>query len=311
MAERARLFHPAPREAAKPPVPGAVDALGGRRDMRLETLLDGLIFGEGPRWHDDRLWLSDMHAHTVLTVDLAGKREDVLHVPGKPSGLGWLPDGRLLVVSMEDRRLLRRDGGTLVLHADLARLARFHCNDMVVDRTGRAFVGNFGFDLDAGEKPRPTELIRVDADGRAVVAAGEMRFPNGSVITPDGATLIVGESFGGCLTAFSIAADGALSGRREWARLEGAVPDGICLDAENAVWVASPLSKEVLRVHEGGAVSQRIPVGRPAIACMLGGPDRRTLFVLSADSFRADEVIAKRSARVEVVRADVPGAGLP
>ena len=279
--------------------------------MRLETLLDGLVFGEGPRWHDGRLWLSDMHAQTVLTVDLDGKREDVLHVPGNPSGLGWLPDGRLLVVSMTDRKLLRRDGGRLVVHADLARLARFHCNDMVVDARGHAFVGNFGFDLDAGAKPCPTELIRVDPDGRAAIAAREMRFPNGSVITPDGTTLIVGESFGSCLTAFTIAADGSLSVRREWARLEGAVPDGICLDAENAVWVASPVSKEVLRAHEGGAVSQRIPVGRPAIACMLGGPDRRTLFVLSADTFRADEAIRKRSARVEVVRVDVPGAGLP
>ncbi len=279
--------------------------------MKLETLLDGLCFGEGPRWHDGRLWLSDMHAHTVLTVDLAGKREDVLHVPGKPSGLGWLPDGRLLVVSMNDRKLLRRDGAALVLHADLAGLARFHCNDMVVDAHGRAFVGNFGFDLDAGEKPRPTELIRVDPDGRAVVAARELRFPNGSVITPDGATLIVGESFGRCLTAFAIGADGELSQRREWAKLENAVPDGICLDAENAVWVASPMSNEVLRVHEGGRVSHRIPVGRPAIACMLGGPDRRTLFVLSADSFKAEEAARLRTARVEIVRVDVPGAGLP
>jgi sugar lactone lactonase YvrE len=296
MAERAFLFHP---------------AAGGMPLVKLETLLAGLVFGEGPRWHDGRLWLSDMHAHTVLTVDLDGKREDVLHVPGQPSGLGWLPDGRLLVVSMTDRKLLRRDGDTLALHADLSGLARFHCNDMVVDAHGRAFVGNFGFDLDAGAKPCPTELIRVDPDGRAAVAASEMRFPNGSVITPDGTTLIVGESFATCLTAFTIGADGSLSGRREWAKLERATPDGICLDAENAVWVASPPSHEVLRVREGGEVVQRIPVGRPAIACMLGGPDRRTLFVLSADSFRAEEALQKRSARVEVTRVDVPGAGLP
>jgi sugar lactone lactonase YvrE len=280
--------------------------------MRLDTLLDGLCFGEGPRWHEDRLWLSDMHAHTVLAVDLAGRREDVAEVPGKPSGLGWLPDGRLLVVSMNDRRLLRREpGGGLVLHADLAPFADHPCNDMVVDARGRAFVGNFGFDFERGEKPRTTCLVRVDPDGRAAVAASELRFPNGSVITPDGATLIVGESFGACLTAFSIGADGALSGRREWAKLEGAVPDGICLDAENAVWVASPASNEVLRVREGGAVAERIPVGRPAIACMLGGPDRRTLFVLSSESIRADECVAKRSARVELARVDVPGAGLP
>jgi len=280
--------------------------------MPLETLADGLCFGEGPRWHGGKLWLSDMHAHTVLTLDLDGKREDVAHVPGKPSGLGWLPDGRLLIVSMHDRQLLRRErDGRLVTHADLTPFADHPCNDMVVDGLGRAFVGNFGFDFEHGEKPRTTCLVRVDPDGRACVAAEEMRFPNGSVITPDGATLIVGESFGACLTAFTIGRDGSLSARREWAKLEGAVPDGICLDAENAVWVASPLSNEVLRVHEGGALSQRIAIGRPAIACMLGGPDRRTLFVLSADSFRADEASAKRSARVEFTRVDVPGAGFP
>jgi sugar lactone lactonase YvrE len=280
--------------------------------MKLETLLDGLVFGEGPRWRGDRLWLSDMHAHTVLTVDLAGKREDVLHVAGKPSGLGWLPDGRLLVVSMHDRRLLRREtDGALVTHADLSALAGGDCNDMVVDARGRAFVGNFGFDFERGEKPRTTCVVRVDPDGVAHVAADEMRFPNGSVITPDGRTLVVGESFGNCLTAFTIGADGSLSGRREWAKLEGATPDGICLDAEGAIWVASPMSNELVRVREGGAVTHRIPTGRPAIACMLGGPDRRTLFALTADSFRAEEALAKRSARVELTRVDVPGAGFP
>jgi len=280
--------------------------------VKLETLLDGLVFGEGPRWRGDRLWLSDMHAHTVLTVDLAGKREDVLRVEGKPSGLGWLPDGRLLVVSMNDRCLLRREpSGALALHADLAALAPGACNDMVVDGAGRAFVGNFGFDFEHGEKPRTTCVVRVDPDGSARVAADELRFPNGSVITPDGRTLVVGESFGNCLTAFTIGPDGSLSGRREWARLEGATPDGICLDAENAIWVASPLSNELLRVREGGAVAERIPTGRPAIACMLGGPDRRTLFALTADGFRAEETLRSRSARVEIVRVDVPGAGFP
>ncbi len=280
--------------------------------MKLETLLDGLVFGEGPRWRGDRLWLSDMHAHTVLTVDLAGKREDVLRVEGKPSGLGWLPDGRLLVVSMEDRRLLRREAdGRLVTHADLSGFTAHPCNDMVVDGAGRAFVGNFGFDFEHGEKPRTTCVVRVDPDGFASVAAEEMRFPNGTVITPDGRTLVVGESFGSCLTAFAVGANGALSGRREWAKLEGATPDGICLDAENAIWVASPVSSEVLRVREGGAVAERIPTGRPAIACMLGGPDRRTLFVLTASAFEAAKCLANRDAHVEVTRVDVPGAGFP
>jgi sugar lactone lactonase YvrE len=296
MAERARLFHPAAGGAA----------------MKLDTLLGGLCFGEGPRWHEGRLWLSDMHAHTVLAVDLDGKREDVAHVPGQPSGLGWLPDGRLLIVSMEDRRLLRREpDGRLVTHADLRPFADRRCNDMVVDATGRAYVGNFGFDFERGEEPRATCLVRVDPDGRSSVAATGLRFPNGSVITPDGRTLIVAESFGGCLTSFAIGTDGSLSARREWARLAGAAPDGICLDAENAIWVASPPSHEVLRVREGGRVAERIPVGRMAIACMLGGPDRRTLFVLSADTLHAEEAAARRSARVETARVDVPGAGLP
>jgi sugar lactone lactonase YvrE len=280
--------------------------------MKLDTLLDGLCFGEGPRWHEGRLWLSDMHARTVLTVDLDGKREDVAYVDGKPSGLGWLPDGRLLVVSMHERRLLRREpGGRFATHAELSSFTTSLCNDMVVDARGRAYVGNFGFDFERGEKPATTVLVRVDPDGHATVAADEMRFPNGSVITPDGRTLIVGESFGGCLTAFTIDADGSLSARREWARLEGAVPDGICLDAENAVWVASPVSNEVLRVREGGAVAEHIPAGRRAIACMLGGPDRRTLFVLTSDGIAAEECLARRSARVEITRVDVPGAGFP
>src|SRR5262245_7891112 len=280
--------------------------------MKLERLSDGLVFGEGPRWHDGRLWLSDMHAHTVLTVDLDGKREDVLHVEGKPSGLGWLPDGRLLVVSMNDRKLLRREpGGTVVMHADLSRFTAHPCNDMVVDGVGRAFVGNFGFDFEHDETPRATCVVRADPDGRTAVAAEDLRFPNGSVITPDGRTLIVGESFGGCLTAFTIGSDGALSDRREWAKLAGAVPDGICLDAENAIWVASPVSNEVLRVREGGAVTTRIPLGRPAIACMLGGADRRTLCVLSSTSFKAEECAANRDARIDVTRVDVPGAGYP
>jgi sugar lactone lactonase YvrE len=303
MAERAGLFHP----------PASLGfACDRRKRVKLETLLGGLCFGEGPRWRDGRLWLSDMHGYTVLTVDLDGRREDVARVDGKPSGLGWLPDGRLLVVSMHDRRLLRREAdGRLVTHADLSGFTKAPCNDMVVDGAGRAFVGNFGFDFEHGEKPRSTCLLRVDANGRAGVAAEEMRFPNGSVITPDGRTLIVGESFGGCLTAFTIGTDGSLSARREWAKLEGAVPDGICLDAEGAVWVASPVSNEVVRVREGGAVAERIPAGRMAIACMLGGADRRTLFVLTSDAIEAEKCAAQRSARVEITRVDVPGAGFP
>ncbi len=207
---------------------------------KLTTLLDGLCFPEGPRWHDGKLYFSDMHANRVMTVDLDGRSSVVCEVPNQPSGLGWLPDGRMLVVSMTDRKLMRMERDGLKLHADLSALATFHCNDMVVDSAGRAYVGNFGFDLHKGEKPHATVLVMVTAEGKARVVADDLTFPNGTVITPDGRTLIVGESFGRRLTAFDIAADGSLANRRVWADLGENVPDGIALDAEGAIWVASP-----------------------------------------------------------------------
>ena len=279
--------------------------------MKTEVVLDGLAFPEGPRWHEGRLWFSDMHAHRVLAMAPDGAVEEIVQVPEQPSGLGWLPDGRLLVVSMRDRKLLRLEPDGLAVHADLWDLATYHLNDMVVDDAGRAYVGNFGFDLDAQEQPREAEVLRVDPDGKARVAADGMRFPNGSVITPDGRTLIVGESFGACLTAFPIAADGSLGERRTWATLEGAVPDGICLDAEGAVWVASPVSNQVLRVHEGGAVSARIDVDQMAIACMLGGDDGRTLYVLTSATTHAEEAPRLLSGRIEAVRVEAPTPGSP
>ncbi|UCE85001.1 MAG: SMP-30/gluconolactonase/LRE family protein [Deltaproteobacteria bacterium] len=281
--------------------------------MALETnvLLQGLAFGEGPRWHEGRLWFSDMHAHVVRAVDLDGKAENIVEVPNRPSGLGWLPDGRLLVVSMVDRRLLRLDPEGLVEVADLGELTGFHCNDMVVDRAGRAYVGNFGFDLESGEEPRSTTLVLVTPAGEARVVADDLMFPNGAVITPDGSTLIVAESFAGRLSAFDIQPDGGLKARRVWAAVDGMVPDGICLDAEGAIWVASPLSGEVLRVHEGGDVSERFRPKQAPYACMLGSPDRRTLFVLTAPTHLPEEAIAKRAGCIETVAVRAPGAGLP
>ena len=278
-----------------------------------EVLLEGLAFPEGPRWRDGRLWFSDMHAGVVLAVDLAGRVERMAEVPDQPSGLGWLPDGRLLVVSMTDRRLLRLDPGGLVPVADLSAHATWHCNDMVVDARGRAYVGNFGSEIHGVRGlPTPAVICRVDPDGRVEVAARELLFPNGTVITPDGRTLVVGESFGARLTAFDVdPATGALSGRREWARLERAVPDGICLDAEGAIWVASPVSAEVLRVREGGQVLARVPVSTQAFACMLGADDRRTLFVCTAATSDPARCRAEASGRIETVRVAVPGAGLP
>jgi sugar lactone lactonase YvrE len=276
-----------------------------------DVLLDGLAFAEGPRWREGKLWFSDMHDQRVKTVDLAGRCQEVVRVANDPSGLGWLPDGRLLVVSMRDRRLLRLDSDGLHEVADLSKVAPFHCNDMVTDAHGRSYVGNFGFDFTTGEKPRPTTLALVTPEGRVRVVAEDLSFPNGTVITPDGRTLIVGESFGSRLTAFDIAEDGSLSNRRVWAQLDKAVPDGICLDAEGAIWAASPMSNEVIRVREGGQVTERIRVATQAIACMLGGPKRTTLFVCTSESLQAEDCRAKRSAKIEVVEVSVPGAGLP
>lgn len=275
------------------------------------VLAEGLRFPEGPRWHDDRLYFSDQHAGLVRTVSPGGELGTVVAVPHRPSGLGWDAAGRLLIVSMDDRRLLRLEGDALVEFADLSTLAPWHCNDMVVDASGRAYVGNFGFDLDGGAEPCSTNMLRVDPDGSVHEAATDLRFPNGTVLTPDGATLIVGESWSGSLTAFTVGSDGALSDRRTWAQLEGAVPDGICLDAEGAIWSACPLTGRVLRVREGGGVTDVVTVDRAgAYACMLGGDDRRTLFVCTADSSHPSETATMRGA-IEVCDVDVPGAGLP
>lgn len=278
------------------------------REHTPTPLVEDLGFLEGPRWRDGKLWFSDFVSRTVHTVDLDGRMSDVLEVENVPSGLGWLPDGRLLVVSMEDRRLLRVEDGRLIEHADLSSYATFHCNDMVVDASGRAYVGNFGFNYEAGESPVGAKLMRVDPDGSTHVAAEDLLFPNGTVITPDGRTMIVGESFGARLTAFDVADDGSLSGRRVWAQLgDGRLPDGSCLDAEGAMWVASPTTKEVVRVREGGEITDRVSTEeREAIACMLGGDDRRTLFVLASTLAREPG-----SGTISTVAVDVPGAGLP
>lgn len=279
---------------------------GSKLMTRTTTILaEGLSFPEGPRWHQNRLWFSDMNAGWVMTLDLSGKLEAVVHVPGSPSGLGWLPDGRMLVVSMIDRRLLRLDPQGLTEAANLFDLASYHLNDMVVDNNGCAYIGNFGFDLSDLESFTHAEIIMVEPDGNARVVAAEMAFPNGSVITPDGATLIVGESFGRRLTAFTLEEDGSLSNRRLWADMAPATPDGICLDEEGGIWVASPETAEVVRVVEGGEITDRVAVSTRPYACMLGGDDRRTLFVCTSGA------APFRGGRIEQIAVDVSGAGLP
>jgi sugar lactone lactonase YvrE len=252
-----------------------------------------------------------MYSNCVIAVDADGHAETVAEVENQPSGLGWLPDGRLLVISMIDRRVLKLDNSGLTEHADLSGIAEWHCNDMVVDAAGRAYVGNFGFDLHQGATRRLTALALVEPAGRVEVAADDLSFPNGMVISSDRKTLIVAETLAGQLTAFDIADDGALSRRRVYATLDGAAPDGICLDSDGGVWVASPTSRDVLRVCEGGEITHRVDLGRPAFACMLGGTDRRTLFVCTASTSFPDKCRERRDGRIECLEVDTPGAGWP
>lgn len=279
----------------------------------IKTILKGRAFLEGPRWREGSLWLSDMHGHEVLRLTEDGACETVMSVEGRPSGLGWLPNGDMLVVSMTDRKLLRRSAaGEVSVHADLSALIPKRINDMVVDKDGRAYIGNFGFDFENGEDPVSTVLVRVDPDGSAHVVADDLAFPNGMVISPDGGTLIVGESWGLKLSAFDVSADGALSNRRTWAQFtDRRTPDGICLDEAGGVWIASPVSKEFLRVEEGGKITDVIPAGRQAIACMLGGADGKTLFMLTSESTHYEDCRDLMSAEVSVTRVDYAGAGWP
>lgn len=276
------------------------------------TLLDGIVFGEGPRWRNGKLWFSDMHGEAVKTVDLQGRCETICTLETRPSGLGWDPEGRLLVVSMADRKLLRWDGNHFHTVADLAPLAVDNANDMVVARDGRAYVGNFGFDLFQDEPPKPTVLILVEPDGDIRVAADDLMFPNGTILSADEKILIVAETFASRLTEFDVQADGTLAGRRVFAELGQRQPDGICLDAEGAVWVSCFGQDEFIRVRRGGEILERVPTpGRRAVACVLGGDDRKTLFLCTAETTIEDLREGRSKGRIETVKVEVPGAGTP
>lgn len=278
---------------------------------RLDIVLSGLTFPEAPRWRGDRLWFSDFYSHRVMTVDLNGRDDTIAEVPGRPSGLGWTPDGDLLVVSMVEKRVLRLRAGKLEPYADLSALATGPCNDMVVDQRGRAWVGNFGYDRHAGESARTTCIAFISESGVVSRAADDVVFPNGMVITPDGKSLIVGETFANRLTRFDIAADGQLINRRVFAELDGVAPDGICLDAEGAIWASNPTGNRMVRVFEGGRVAEVLETGnRKSYACMLGGPNRRTLFVLT-NTGSGPGMADKRDGCIEAMEVDVPGVGLP
>jgi sugar lactone lactonase YvrE len=294
----------------------------------LRTIAEGLSYLECPRWRRGCLYVSDFYNHRVIAVTKDGAIATVVTVEKQPSGIGWLPDGSMLVVSMKDRRVMRLEGdGKLVEHADLSGLATWHCNDMVVDRQGRAYVGHFGFDLMGGADPGPAAVIRVDPDGTATLAAKDLLFPNGMAITPDGRTLIVAETIGQRLSAFDIETDGSLSNRRIWAAFGEpptatdfagvlaqltTTPDGICLDAEGCVWFADALGNRVVRTREGGEIVEEISTGDLGVfACMLGGGNGRTLFMCAAPTFVEAVASVDHQARLLATTVDVPHAGLP
>ncbi|SOE03452.1 SMP-30/gluconolactonase/LRE family protein [Blastococcus haudaquaticus] len=297
-------------------------------EREFRTVLEGGSYFEGPRWHDGAWWVSDFYRHTVSRVAPGGGETVVLEVENQPSGLGWLPDGELLVVSMKDHRLLRVTDGEATTHADLSDVCTGLLNDMVVDSQGRAFVGDFGFDLMGGGAPRSASVKRVDPDGTVTVVAEDLLFPNGSVITPDGGTLVVGETWGNRFTAFDITPTGDLTNRRAWAELGpvpkgGSVaelieqvvvaPDGCTLDAEGHVWVADGLNSRVVRVAENGGIVEEIaaPDGMGVYACALGGDDGRTLLMCCAPDFYEHTRAPVREAVLVSTSVAVPHAGLP
>jgi sugar lactone lactonase YvrE len=279
-----------------------------------KPLISGLVFGEQPRWHEGRLWFSDWGTQEVLAVDLDGNSEVILRASSFPLCVDWLPDGRLLVVSASDGLLLRREpDGSLVTHGDLNAVSDPPAgNELVVDGRGNAYVNGGGFDLMAGEEFAPGIIALVAPDGSARQVADGIAFPNGMLVTPDDSTLIVAESYANRLTAFDIAADGGLSNRRVWADLQDGVPDGICLDAENAVWYGDVPNRRCVRVREGGEVLQTIDLDRGCFACALGGADRKTLFMVATKWSGAENMFeGPRTGQVLTVRAPSPGVGWP
>ena len=280
----------------------------------LQTLMTGLVFGEQPRWHEGRLWFSDWWTQEVIAVDLEGNSEVVLQGPSFPLCVDWLPDGRLLVVSARDGLLLRRESdGSLVTHADLATASAPPAgNELVVDGRGNAYVNGGGFDLMAGEAFAPGVVALATPDGSARQVADGIAFPNGMLVTPDDSTLIVAESYAKRLTAFDIASDGSLSNRRVWADLGDGVPDGICVDVENAVWYGDVPNKRCVRVREGGEVLQTIELDRGCFACALGGADRATLFMMATEwRGPANMFDGPRTGQVLTAEAPAAGAGWP
>ena len=280
---------------------------------KVEILLKGGSFFEGPRWRDGHWYVSDFYQHHVLKVSPSSKAETFLEVPQQPSGIGWLPDGSMLVSSMKDMKLLRRaPDGKVSVHADVSAFCGGWLNDIVADGKGRAWCGNFGYNHFASEAPKTTNIILVKPNGLASIAANGFGFPNGSVVTPDNNTLIVGETTGACYTAFDIGEDGKLSRRRVWAALPDLIPDGCCLDAQGRIWSADPIKSRVRLIAEGGAIVEEIETpGQGPFACMLGGVDGRTLLLACSPPGIGADREGKTDGCLLTTRVDVPHAGYP
>ncbi len=305
----------------------------------LKKLTGGLYFGEGPRWHENKLWFSDFYSHKVMTLDENNSLEAVCEVPSQPSGLGWLPNGDLLIVSMLDRKILKFSEGSISVHADLSEYVAHKCNDMVVSRDGTAYVGNFGMG-DAGESLNSTHLMIIKSDGTVLKGPDNLLFPNGTVITEDGKNLIVAETLGAKLTSFDIEDNGELTNRKLWARTSPLfslliikslsslgfdlskidfskysknlhVPDGICLDEKNGIWIASPTTKAVVRIEKGGNITDKINTPKGAFACMLGGKERKTLYVIISNSSDPEEAQASPEGEIHSIEVEIPGVGKP
>ena len=305
-----------------------------------QLIAKNLHFSEGPRWHDNKLWFSDFYQHAVFNIDENHNIKKVVDIPNQPSGLGWMPDESMLIVSMLDRKVMKFKDGQLSVHSDLSKLTKFRCNDMVVDNDGHAFVGNFG-SLHHAKDIKPTCLIHIDPEGNSKIAAENLDFPNGAVITSDGKQLIIGETYAGRLTSFDISTNRNLSNRRIWARMmpiwyyvgfriiltqvykflnlqvkEGAitpfpVPDGICLDSANGIWVASPTTSEVIRFEEGGKITDRIKTPDRAYACMLGGVDGNTLYISTAKGSAPEVASGELAGKIYALKVNHFHAGKP
>tara|TARA_B100000767_G_scaffold117097_1_gene111783 strand:- start:2555 stop:3469 length:915 start_codon:yes stop_codon:yes gene_type:complete len=300
----------------------------------LKLLVDNVYFSEGPRWHKNKFWFSDFYQRAVFSLDDSGTLEKIVDIPNQPSGLGWLPNGDMLIVSMHDQKVMRFSNGLLTVHSDLSHLTKYTCNDMVVDNEGHAYIGNFGTTKHNVDVV-PTCLIHVTPEGTASIVANNLEFPNGTVITPDGKKLIVGETYAGRLTSFDINPDKTLSNRKVWAQMMPTwifiitkirrflkqvakesgyavrVPDGICLDEKMGIWVASPTTFEVFRIEEGGNVSDIISTPQRAYACMLGGSDGKTLHISTANDSTPDVAKSKPMGKIYTARVNYARAGNP